>query len=205
MKFKNIQPYLSLIRIDKPVGTHLLFIPCAWSLTMATFAHPSISLLDYGYGLGLFGVGSLIMRGAGCTINDLWDRKMDKLVERTKSRPLASGMVSPFQAISFLGIQLSLGLGILTQLNYYSIALGMASMPLVILYPFMKRITFWPQAILGFTFNWGALLGWSALVGSMDWYVTLPLYLGGVFWTLTYDTIYALQVFLNSPCIHVKL
>lgn len=133
------------------------------------------------------------MRGAGCTINDLWDRNIDKQVDRTRSRPIASGQVTPFRGLVFLGAQLSIGLGVLTQLNMYSIALGASSLALVVAYPLMKRITYWPQAVLGLTFNWGALLGWSAMTGSANWQVMLPLYASGLAWTLVYDTIYAHQ------------
>lgn len=143
-----IHPYLSLARLDKPIGTWLLFWPCAWSITMAAYS----SALPIGglvSNLALFGTGALVMRGAGCTINDLWDRKIDQKVERTKLRPLASGEIVPLQALSFLGLQLSVGLGILTQLNPYSIVLGASSLSLVVLYPLMKRITYWPQFVLG--------------------------------------------------------
>ncbi|KAG6817197.1 Para-hydroxybenzoate--polyprenyltransferase, mitochondrial precursor (PHB:polyprenyltransferase) [Tephrocybe sp. NHM501043] len=143
--------------------------------------------------ISLFGLGAVVMRGAGCTINDLWDKNLDKAVERTKTRPLARGDISPSQAVVFLGAQLTAGLGVLTQLNMYSILLGASSLSLVTIYPFMKRITYWPQAVLGLAFNWGALLGWSAVAGSVNWGVCLPLYAGGVCWTLVYDSIYAHQ------------
>ncbi|KAJ3127904.1 Para-hydroxybenzoate--polyprenyltransferase, mitochondrial precursor (PHB:polyprenyltransferase) [Nowakowskiella sp. JEL0407] len=133
------------------------------------------------------------MRGAGCTVNDLWDRDIDVKVERTRSRPLAAGAVTPFKAVAFLGLQLVGGLAVLTQLNTYSIALGASSLFLVATYPLMKRITYWPQAVLGLTFNWGALLGWSAILGYVPWETALPLYCGGALWTLYYDTVYALQ------------
>jgi len=143
--------------------------------------------------LGLFGVGAFVMRGAGCTINDMWDRNFDKAVARTKDRPIAKGEVTLPQAVGFLGLQLSAGLAVLTQLNWYSIALGASSLSVVTIYPFMKRITHWPQAVLGLAFNWGALLGWSAVAGTVNWSVCLPLYAGGVAWTLVYDSIYAHQ------------
>ena len=143
--------------------------------------------------LTLFGVGAVLLRGAGCTINDLWDKDLDGKVERTKSRPLPSGAVTPGQAVGWLGGQLTLGLGVLLQLNTYSQALGVASLALVASYPLMKRITGWPQAFLGLTFNWGALLGYAAVQGACDWNVVLPLYCSGVAWTLVYDTIYAHQ------------
>ncbi|XP_030646874.1 4-hydroxybenzoate polyprenyltransferase, mitochondrial [Chanos chanos] len=186
---QSVQPYLRLMRLDKPIGTWLLYLPCTWSIGLA--ADPGC-LPDLGM-LTLFGVGALLMRGAGCTINDMWDKDFDKRVSRTASRPIASGEISRFQALVFLGGQLSLALGVLLCLNYYSIALGAASLSLVVTYPLMKRITYWPQLVLGLTFNWGALLGWSAVMGSCDWSVCLPLYFSGVMWTLIYDTIYAHQ------------
>uniref|UniRef100_A0A3P9JKE5 4-hydroxybenzoate polyprenyltransferase, mitochondrial n=1 Tax=Oryzias latipes TaxID=8090 RepID=A0A3P9JKE5_ORYLA len=184
-----VQPYLRLMRLDKPIGTWLLYLPCTWSIALA--AEPGC-LPDLGM-LALFGTGAVLMRGAGCTINDMWDKDFDKQVTRTASRPIASGEISQFQALVFLGGQLSLALGVLLCLNYYSIALGASSLCLVITYPLMKRITYWPQLVLGLTFNWGALLGWSAVRGSCDWSVCLPLYFSGVMWTLIYDTIYAHQ------------
>ncbi|KAK2911674.1 hypothetical protein QQF64_027489 [Cirrhinus molitorella] len=185
----SVQPYLRLMRLDKPIGTWLLYLPCTWSIGLA--ADPGC--LPHLGMLALFGVGALLMRGAGCTINDMWDKDFDKKVSRTATRPIASGEITPFQALVFLGGQLSLGLGVLLCLNYYSIALGAASLSLVVTYPLMKRITYWPQFVLGLTFNWGALLGWSAVKGSCDWSVCLPLYVSGVMWTLIYDTIYAHQ------------
>lgn len=185
----SMQPYLRLMRLDKPIGTWLLFLPCTWSISLA--ADPGC--LPDMHMLALFGVGSLLMRGAGCTVNDMWDKDFDQKVVRTASRPIASGAVSRFQALVFLGGQLSLALCVLLCLNNYSIILGAASLILVVTYPFMKRITYWPQLMLGLTFNWGALLGWSAVTGSCDWSICLPLYFSGVMWTLIYDTIYAHQ------------
>ncbi|XP_072520938.1 4-hydroxybenzoate polyprenyltransferase, mitochondrial [Salminus brasiliensis] len=185
----SVQPYLRLMRLDKPIGTWLLYLPCTWSIGLA--ADPGC-LPDLRM-LALFGTGALLMRGAGCTINDMWDKDFDKKVSRTAMRPIAAGQISRFQALVFLGGQLSLALGVLLCLNYYSIALGAASLSLVVTYPLMKRITYWPQLVLGLTFNWGALLGWSAVMGSCDWSVCLPLYFSGIMWTLIYDTIYAHQ------------
>ncbi|XP_027350136.1 4-hydroxybenzoate polyprenyltransferase, mitochondrial isoform X1 [Abrus precatorius] len=186
---RQIQPYARLARVDKPIGTWLLLWPCMWSITFA--ATPG-NLPDFKM-LALFGCGALLLRGAGCTINDLLDRDIDTMVERTKLRPVASGLLTPFQGLCFLGFQLLLGLGILLQLNNYSRVLGASSLLLVFSYPLMKRFTFWPQAYLGLTFNWGALLGWAAVKGSLDPSIVLPLYASGVFWTLVYDTIYAHQ------------
>ncbi|CEG02130.1 UbiA prenyltransferase family [Ostreococcus tauri] len=182
-------PYAKLIRLDRPIGTALLAWPCFWSIALAAEvgAPPDARLL------GLFGVGSFLLRGAGCTINDLWDRDIDAKVARTRNRPIASGAVSVPMAVAFLGAQLALGLGVLVQLNDYSKILGASSLALVAAYPAMKRVTNWPQAFLGLTFNWGALLGWAAVHGSCDWGAVLPLYASGVAWTLVYDTIYAHQ------------
>ncbi|KAI8850419.1 UbiA prenyltransferase family-domain-containing protein [Chytridium lagenaria] len=195
---KWIIPYLRLARIDRPAGTYLLLLPCTWSIGMATFASAAtplgaVPLLEMGRQLALFSIGAFIMRGAGCTINDMWDKDLDKKVDRTRDRPLASGQLTYPQAFTFLGLQLAGGLAILTQLNWYSILLGSTSLILVGAYPLMKRITNWPQAVLGLTFNWGALLGWSAVLGACNWSVVVPLYFSGVCWTLVYDTIYALQ------------
>ncbi|KAK2497665.1 hypothetical protein MC885_016837 [Smutsia gigantea] len=186
---RPVQPYLRLMRLDKPIGTWLLYLPCTWSIGLA--AEPGC-FPDW-YMLSLFGTGAVLMRGAGCTINDMWDRNYDKKVTRTANRPIAAGDISIFQSFVFLGGQLTLALGILLCLNYYSIALGAASLFLVITYPLMKRVTYWPQLALGLTFNWGALLGWSAIKGSCDPSVCLPLYFSGIMWTLIYDTIYAHQ------------
>lgn len=186
---KQLQPYLRLMRLDKPIGTWLLFWPCGWGIASAAapgcFPDP--------YMLVLFGTGALVMRGAGCTINDMWDRDIDAKVERTKDRPLVNGDVSLKRAFMFLGGQLSVGLIILLQLNWYSVFLGASSLGLVISYPLMKRFTYWPQLVLGFTFNWGALLGYSAIQGYVNLATCVPLYLAGVCWTIVYDTIYAHQ------------
>eukprot|EP00942_MAST-04A_sp_MAST-4A-sp1_P009995 g9995.t1 len=183
-------PYLKLIRIDRPIGTMLLLWPCTWSISLAaTQSHtlPDLKLM------AIFGIGAFVMRGAGCTINDMWDKDFDKNVERTKNRPLASGRIAPFQALTVLGGQLSLGLGVLLQLNNYCLLLGASSLILVGSYPYFKRITHYPQAVLGLAFNWGALLGWAAVHGSCDWSVVLPLYTAGISWTMIYDTWYAHQ------------
>lgn len=146
------------------------------------------------YLLSLFGVGAFLMRGAGCVINDFWDKDFDKKVERTKLRPLASGELSTFQGVAFLGGLLTTSLGILFQLNWPCVALGFLSMIPVICYPLAKRYTYWPQSILGLTFNYGALMGYTAVTGHLDPSVTLPLYLSAFCWTMVYDTVYAHQV-----------
>ncbi|KAJ1653290.1 Para-hydroxybenzoate--polyprenyltransferase, mitochondrial precursor (PHB:polyprenyltransferase) [Dispira simplex] len=188
----STRPYLFLLRLDKPVGTWLLYWPCAWSITMAAY-HQSASPLLTLKMMALFGTGALVMRGAGCTINDMWDKNIDNRVARTKIRPIAAGLITRRRAFGFLGVQLTAGLAVLTQLNWYSICLGFVSMPLVIVYPLMKRWTYWPQSVLGLAFNWGALLGWTAMCDNANWAVTLPLYAAGVSWTIVYDTIYAHQ------------
>ncbi|XP_043268177.1 4-hydroxybenzoate polyprenyltransferase, mitochondrial [Venturia canescens] len=195
-----VQPYMKLMRIDKPIGSWLLFWPCGWSIAMAApaGAFPDLSMLT------LFGLGAFIMRGAGCTINDMWDQDIDKKVARTKSRPLVTGEVTQMQSLVFLAGQLSIGLSILLQLNWYSVFLGASSLGLVIIYPLMKRITYWPQLVLGMTFNWGALLGWSAVQGSCDWSVCLPLYAAGICWTILYDTIYAHQDKVDDVLLGIK-
>lgn len=186
---KNLQPYLKLVRLDRPIGTWLLYWPCSWGIASAASpgCFPDLQML------ALFGMGALVMRGAGCTINDMWDRDIDSKVSRTATRPLVNGDISMKKAWLFLGGQLSIGLAILLQLNWYSIFLGASSLLLVITYPLMKRFTYWPQLVLGFTFNWGALLGYSAIKGYVDVPICAPLYLAGICWTIIYDTIYAHQ------------
>ncbi|CAA7037430.1 unnamed protein product [Microthlaspi erraticum] len=186
---EEVRGYAKLARLDKPIGTWLLAWPCMWSIALAADPGglPSFKMM------GLFGCGALLLRGAGCTINDLLDQDIDTKVDRTRLRPIASGLLTPFQGLQFLGVQLLLGLGILLQLNNYSKVLGASSLFLVFSYPLMKRFTFWPQAFLGLTINWGALLGWTAVKGSLEPTIVLPLYLSGVCWTLVYDTIYAHQ------------
>lgn len=182
-------PYLQLARADKPIGTWLLLLPCFWSIALAT---PG-GCLPSPFLMGTFAAGAFVMRGAGCTINDLWDKDYDKKVFRTQHRPLAAGTVQPFQAVGFLGAQLLAGLGVLLTMNYTSIVVSIMSLPLVAAYPLCKRFFDWPQLVLGLTFNWGAFVGWAAVHDSIDPMVVVPLYLGGVSWTLLYDTIYAHQ------------
>ncbi|CAG5125040.1 unnamed protein product [Candidula unifasciata] len=196
----SLQPYLRLIRFDKPIGTWLLYWPCTWSIALA--AQPGC-LPDLKM-LALFGAGAFFMRGAGCIINDMWDKDYDSKVARTKTRPLAAGEITQFQALVCLSTQLSCALAVLLQLNTYSIILGAASLGIVIVYPLFKRITYWPQIILGFAFNYGALLGWSAVTGSVDWLVCLPLYCSSIMWTLVYDTIYAHQDKTDDMIVGVK-
>ncbi|XP_018023029.1 4-hydroxybenzoate polyprenyltransferase, mitochondrial [Hyalella azteca] len=197
---QSSQPYLQLLRIDRPIGTWLLFWPCGWGLAIA--AGPGC--WPDPWLMAIFGMGALVMRGAGCTINDLWDRDIDKKVERTRDRPLASGTVNLLDAIVFLGGQLSVGLLLLLQLNWQAVLLGASSLGLVCMYPLVKRVSYWPQLVLGLTFNWGALLGWCAVHGSISALPVVPLYLAGVCWTLIYDTIYAHQDKADDACIGIK-
>ena len=160
----DARPYLRLIRIDRPIGAWLLLFPCWWSLALAAAASGRLPDLRLA---ALFAVGALVMRGAGCTFNDIVDRDIDARVARTAGRPIASGQISVARAAVFAGALLLLGLLVLLQLNGFTIALGAASLALIVPYPFMKRITYWPQAWLGLTFNWGALLGWAAVTGAL--------------------------------------
>jgi 4-hydroxybenzoate polyprenyltransferase len=200
-----LRPYLKLARLDRPIGTWLLLFPCWWSLSlgMAVVAGFQAGAWPPWDLVALFAVGALVMRGAGCTFNDIVDRDIDARVARTATRPIPSGQVGVKQAVIFLGLQLLVGLGVLLQFNRFTIWLGAASLLLVFTYPFMKRITYWPQAWLGLTFNWGALMGWSAVVHSLDW-PPLLLYLGGIAWTLGYDTIYAHQDLEDDALVGVK-
>ncbi len=199
-----IQPYLRLMRLDRPIGTWLLFWPCVFGLAVGTANQPR----PFGEAgdlwlLILFAIGSVVMRGAGCTYNDIVDRDIDARVERTRGRPIPSGAVSMGRAWLFLAAQCAIGLVVLLQLNRFSILLGAASLILVAIYPFMKRLTWWPQAWLGLTFNWGALLGFAAETGHLGPRAWL-LYAGCFFWTLGYDTIYALQDVEDDALIGVK-
>jgi 4-hydroxybenzoate polyprenyltransferase len=187
---KWLRPYLRLARMDRPIGIWLLLLPCWWSLSLA--ASPAVSPWPDPFFFILFAVGAVVMRAAGCTINDIVDRGFDAKVARTASRPIPSGAISVPQALAFLALLLLLGLLVLVQFNEFTILLGTSSLVLVATYPFMKRITYWPQLFLGLTFNWGALLGWAAVRGDIGAPAIL-LYGAGVLWTLGYDTIYAHQ------------
>ena len=193
------RPYLRLARMDRPVGTWLLLWPCWWSTALAAggAGWPDPVLL------ALFAVGALAMRGAGCTYNDIVDRDIDARVERTRSRPLPSGQVGVGRAWAFLVGQCLIGLAVLATFNPFAIALGIAALVPVAVYPFMKRITYWPQAVLGLTFNWGALMGWAAVHGHLGW-PAVVLYAGCVFWTLGYDTVYAHQDKTDDAIVGVK-
>ena len=201
---KPVRPYALLMRLDRPIGTWLLLLPCWWSLALGwQLNQDQITLLELGYLYFLFTVGAILMRGAGCTINDLWDRKLDQLVARTADRPIASGVVSVTNALLFLLLQLTLSLTILLQLNKTCWFLGILVLLLVFSYPAFKRFTYWPQFILGLTFNWGALMGWASITGQIH-ISSVILYLAGIFWTLGYDTIYAHQDKEDDALIGIK-
>ena len=201
---KVARPYAILMRLDRAIGTWLLLLPCWWSLALGWQLNPNkITLWELAYLYLVFSVGAIVMRGAGCTVNDLWDRKLDQLVERTANRPIASGMISVPRATVFLLFQLSIGLFVLLQLNETCWLLGISVLLLVFSYPAFKRFTYWPQFILGLTFNWGALMGWVAITGEID-FVCVGLYVTGIFWTLGYDTIYAHQDKTDDEVIGVK-
>lgn len=184
-------PYALLMRLDRPIGWWLLLLPGWWAVALASGGVQGMDGRSW-YLIAAFVIGAIVMRGAGCVVNDLWDRDLDKMVERTRGRPLASGAVSVKKAALFLGALLLIGAAILFSMNGLTVILGLASLPLIALYPAMKRITYWPQLFLGITFNFGALMGWSAVSGSLSLAPVL-LYLGGIFWTIGYDTIYAHQ------------
>lgn len=184
-------PYAELMRLEKPVGTWLLYLPCSWAIIMGAM-ETGATLGSTVYMLGLFGVGALIMRGAGCTINDIWDRNLDDKVIRSVERPIAAKRVSVRNASLFLGAQTAVGMGILAQLPAECWWLGLASLPIVFTYPLFKRFTYYPQAALSACFNWGALLGFPAM-GIVDWPTMIPLYVGSYLWCMIYDTVYAHQ------------
>lgn len=191
------RPYARLARWDRPIGWWLLLLPCWWATALAAPQRPDPGLL------ALFWFGAVVMRGAGCTLNDIIDRDIDAAVERTRVRPIPSGQVTVFQALLFMVAQLALGAVVLFSLRPQVIGLGFAVLVLIATYPFMKRITFWPQLFLGLNFNWGALIGWVAVTGHLA-FPAFCLYLAGVAWTLGYDTIYAHQDKDDDALIGVK-
>jgi 4-hydroxybenzoate polyprenyltransferase len=194
------RPYLRLARADRPIGAWLLLIPCWWSAALAAvYAGQLPNLLH----LVLFAVGAIAMRGAGCTWNDLVDRDIDALVERTRSRPIPSGQVSVRAAAVFLIVQALVGFAVLLTFNAFAIAVGVASLGIIAAYPFMKRITWWPQITLGLAFSWGALMGWAGTFGRLDM-PALLLYAGSIAWVIGYDTIYAHQDRDDDALIGVK-
>lgn len=190
-------PYAQLARWDRPIGWQLLLWPCWWSAALAASAYPRptdplLTLLPAPWYLFLFFVGAVAMRGAGCTYNDIVDEDIDNQVERTRSRPLPAGKVTRLQAWVFLFIQALIGLAVLLQFNSFAVPLGIASLAIVAIYPFMKRFTNWPQFVLGLAFSWGALMGWAVEFGDLDG-PAIMLYIGSILWVIGYDTIYAHQ------------
>ncbi|MGB7432073.1 MAG: 4-hydroxybenzoate octaprenyltransferase [Ahrensia sp.] len=205
---RAVWPYAQLARWDRPIGWWLLLWPCWWSAAMAAAAHTEPTLPVWSYlpdvwHLFLFLVGAIAMRGAGCTYNDIVDYKIDAQVARTRSRPLPSGQISKNAAKAFLVAQALVGFVVLIQFNLYAIIVGLFSLLAVAVYPFMKRVTNWPQLFLGLAFSWGAWMGWAALYGSLDWPPVL-LYLGCIAWTIGYDTIYAHQDKEDDAIVGVK-
>ena len=192
-----LHPYSRLARLDRPIGTWLLLLPCLFSTVLASDDIPDSKILL------LFICGAIIMRGAGCTLNDIIDRDFDKNVDRTATRPIPSGSITVQAAIVFLFIQLFAGLIILVQFDFFAILIGCLSLPIIIAYPFAKRVTNWPQLCLGIVFNWGAILGWAVVTGEVGM-PAIFLYVGGIAWTLGYDTIYAHQDREDDVLIGVK-
>jgi 4-hydroxybenzoate polyprenyltransferase len=195
------RPYLRLARLDRPIGSWLLLMPCWWSTALAGVAAraavPDVATI------ALFFIGAFAMRGAGCTWNDIVDRDLDGRVERTRSRPIPAGQVSVRQAAAFLIAQALVGFLVLIQFNAFAIAVGIASLAIVVVYPFMKRITYWPQIVLGLAFSWGALMGWAVAFGRLD-PPALLLYAGSIAWVIGYDTIYAHQDREDDALIGIK-
>ena len=184
-----LRPYLRLARLDRPIGSWLLLIPCWWSVGLTGIRTDHFPSLWHSV---LFLIGAFAMRGAGCTWNDLVDRDLDGLVERTRSRPIPSGQVTVAEATAFMMLQALIGFLVLIQFNRYTVITGICSLLVVAIYPFMKRITYWPQIVLGLAFSYGALMGWPAAFGRLDW-PALVLYAGSICWVIGYDTIYAHQ------------
>jgi 4-hydroxybenzoate polyprenyltransferase len=195
------RPYLRLARLDRPIGSWLLLLPCWWSAALAAFVARDISHLPLD--IALFFLGAFAMRGAGCTWNDITDRDLDAKVERTRSRPIPAGQVSVAQAMVFLVAQALVGLAVLLQFNRFAVATGVASLVIVAIYPFMKRITWWPQIVLGLAFSWGALMGFAATFARID-ATAVALYGGSIAWVIGYDTIYAHQDAEDDALIGIK-
>ena len=198
---KHIKIFLELTRLNKPIGFMLLFWPCSWGLSLAYYFKQETTLY-FNY-LILFFCGSVLMRSAGCIFNDIIDKDLDKKVERTKKRPIASGKISVFQSFVYVIILCLISLIILLQFNQLTIILGMSSMLLAFGYPFMKRITYWPQLFLGLTFNWGIIIAWTSITNNIS-IEPIILYFGAIFWTLGYDTVYGLQDIKDDEIIGVK-
>ena len=198
---RNLKLFLDLIRFKQPIGFMLLFWPCLWGLTLSNNFSGTNHL--YFKHIVLFFFGSILMRSAGCIVNDILDRKYDILVERTKSRPIASGKVSVFSALFYSSILCLIAFLILVQFNFMTIILGLISMPFAFTYPLMKRFTYWPQLFLGFTFNYGLIMAWFSINNEFS-YIPIIFYIGAIFWTLGYDTIYGYQDIKDDEIIGVK-
>jgi 4-hydroxybenzoate polyprenyltransferase len=198
---KQIKIFIELTRLNKPIGFMLLFWPCLWGLTLGYYFNTEANL--YLKNLILFFLGSVLMRSAGCVFNDIVDRNLDKKVKRTKKRPIASGKISVSQSFIYVISLCFIAFVILLQFNLLTIILGLGSMFLAFTYPFMKRITYWPQLFLGLTFNWGIIMGWTSITNNIS-IEPIILYVGAIFWTLGYDTIYGLQDIHDDEIIGVK-
>ena len=196
------RPYLRLSRADRPIGAWLLLMPCWWSAGLAALA-PGTDLRLFAWHVALFLVGAFVMRGAGCTWNDIVDRNLDARVARTRSRPIPSRQVSVTAAAIFMALQALIGLAVLMQLNGFAILTGIASLAIVVVYPLAKRVTWWPQVVLGLAFSWGALMGWAAAFGRLD-PAAYVLYAGSIAWVIGYDTIYAHQDREDDALIGIK-
>ena len=193
--------FIELTRLKKPIGFMLLFWPCAWGLTLAYDFSNNLSI--YFFYLILFFLGSVLMRSAGCIVNDILDRKFDKKVHRTKNRPIASGKVSILRGLFYSSLLCLLALFVLINFNYFTILIAFASMPLAFTYPLMKRYTYWPQLFLGITFNYGLILGWTSINSEIS-LIPVIFYFGAIFWTLGYDTIYGFQDIIDDEIIGLK-
>ena len=198
---KHLNLFIELIRIKKPIGFMLLFWPCAWGLTIAYNFENNTDL--YFFYLILFLLGSILMRSAGCIVNDIFDKDFDKKVTRTKNRPIASGKISIKLALFYSCILCLIALSVLLNFNYFTIILALGSMPLAFTYPLMKRYTYWPQLFLGITFNYGLILGWTSINSQID-LIPIIFYVGAIFWTLGYDTIYGYQDINDDEIIGLK-
>ena len=197
----HLKNFIDVTRLNKPTGFLLLFWPCSWGLSLAYYFNQDVKIFIYH--LFLFFCGSVLMRSAGCIVNDIVDEKIDKKVARTKERPIASGSLSKNLALFYIIVICLLAFLILIQFNLFTIYLGMFSMIFAFTYPFMKRFTYWPQLFLGFTFNWGIVMGWASVMTDLS-YLPILLYIGAIFWTLGYDTIYGVQDISDDEVIGVK-
>tara|TARA_B100000963_G_C22573040_1_gene647019 strand:+ start:45 stop:899 length:855 start_codon:yes stop_codon:yes gene_type:complete len=197
----HLKIFIELTRLNKPIGFMLLFWPCSWGLALANSFNENQNL--YYFYLILFLLGSILMRSAGCIFNDIVDKDFDKKVKRTKKRPIASGKISVFQSFVYVALLCLMALIVLLQFNFTTILLGLSSMILAFSYPFMKRITYWPQLFLGITFNWGILMAWTAMGNEISSNILL-LYIAAIFWTLGYDTIYGAQDMSDDEIIGLK-